>query len=258
MSRLELLPAVDVTAGRAGQVVSGSADPGDVARAWVGQGAGWVHLVDLDRARGTGHNGPLLADLVAELTGSVRVQLSGGIGDEASLCWALGTGADRVNLSSTALRDPGFVRGCVEAHGASLLVGLDVAGDEVVARGSGVRIGRLDDVLPLVAGWDLLLADAGRDGTRHGVDLVLVRRVAERVERPLVASGGIASVGDLAALARLRVGARQVVRGVVLGSALYHGAFTLAEAVAAVAAVEAGEPGGVLDHAGDPDGGHEQ
>ena len=115
MSPLQLLPAVDVAAGRARQVVHGSDDPLTVARRWVSQGARWVHLVDLDRAHRRGEATALLAAVVAALP--VPVQLSGGVDDEESLAAALGTGAARVNLASTALRDPGWVRDHVATWG---------------------------------------------------------------------------------------------------------------------------------------------
>lgn len=229
MSPLQLLPAVDVAAGRACQVVHGSDDPLTVASRWVSQGARWVHLVDLDRAHRRGEATALLAAVVAALP--VPVQLSGGVDDEESLAAALGTGAARVNLASTALRDPEWVREAVAAHGERVVVGVDVRDRQVVARGSGVRIGDLDDVLATLAAISpprLLVADAGRDGTRHGVDTDLFRFVAERTEAPVVASGGVASLADLRALRAL---ADTGVEAVVLGSALYHGAFTLAEAL---------------------------
>lgn len=227
---LTLLPAVDVARGRASQVIGqGTAEPYAVATGWVQQGARWVHLVDLDLAFGRGDNSALLADLVAAVT--VPVQLSGGIRDEASLRVALSTGAERITLSSAALRDTGWVRQVVRTHGERIAVGVDVHGSEVVARGSGIRLGPLEEVLAGLAGsgaGTYVVADVDRDGTRHGVDVGLFRRVAEQVDGEVITSGGVASLEDLRRLATLSaVG----VRGVVLGAALYHGAFTLSEAL---------------------------
>ena len=162
---------------------------------------------------------------------SVPVQVSGGIDDEDSLRVALASGATRVNLASTALRDREWVRAVVREHGERIAVGVDVRAGEVVARGTEVRLGPLDDVL---ADLDrtgcrtYVVADASRDGSLHGADVDLFRHVAERVDGDVIASGGVASLDDLRRLCTLtEVG----VRGVVLGAALYHGAFTLAEAL---------------------------
>lgn len=227
---LMLLPAVDIAGGRASQVVGDSDhEPARVAAGWVAAGAQWLHLVDLDRAFGRGDNAALLADLVAAQP--VPVQLSGGIDHDVALEAALATGATRINLASTALRDPGWVRGVVREHGERIAVGLDVRGGEVVARGTDARLGLLDDVLADLQGAgasSFVVADATRDGTRHGADTALFRYVAERVDGQVIASGGVASLEDLIGLrALVRIG----VRGVVLGSALYHGAFTLDEAL---------------------------
>jgi phosphoribosylformimino-5-aminoimidazole carboxamide ribonucleotide (ProFAR) isomerase len=227
---LTLLPAVDVAGGRAAQVVGdGTTDPLAVAAGWVDQGAEWVHLVDLDLAFGRGANTDLLAGVIERLP--VPVQLSGGIGDDATLAAALATGAARVNLSSLALRDPGWVTDVVRAHPDRVAVGVDVAGAEVVARGSAVRIGPLEEVLAGLAGAGCrtyVVADASRDGRLHGADDALFLRVAEAVDGQVVASGGVASLEDLR---RLRALVPAGVTGLVLGSALYHGAFTLAEAL---------------------------
>ncbi|WP_109473594.1 HisA/HisF-related TIM barrel protein [Ornithinimicrobium cavernae] len=227
---LTLLPAVDIAGGRASQVVGDAdADPGRVAARWVAEGAEWLHLVDLDRAFGRGENAALIAELVAAQT--VPVQVSGGIADERSLAAALASGATRVNLASTALRDREWVRRAVRTHGERVAVGIDVRGGEVVARGTDARLGSLDDVLADLDGTGCqtyVVADASRDGSLHGADDNLFRHVAERVDGQVIASGGVASLEDLSRLRRLvDVG----VRGVVLGAALYHGAFTLSEAL---------------------------
>lgn len=227
---LELLPAVDISGGRASQVVGdGPDDPAQVAARWVAQGAGWIHLVDLDRAFGRGENLDLLTRLVAALP--VPVQLSGGIGDADALAAALATNARRINLASTALRDLDWVADVVREHGDRIAVGMDVAGGEVVARGTDARLGALDTVLARLDATGCgtyVVADASRDGRLHGADTDLFRHVAERVDGQVIASGGVASLDDLA---RLRTLTTVGVRGVVLGAALYHGAFTLAEAL---------------------------
>ncbi len=233
-SALTLLPAVDVAGGRAAQVVEGDDDPLRVARAWVAEGARWVHLVDLDRAFRRGTDLPLLAEIVDALP--VPVQLSGGLDTPEAVEQALATGARRVNLAVTALREPGWVAALVREHGDRIAVGLDVLGDRVVARGSGEDLGPLDDVVATVREalaearpGAYVVADAGRDGRRTGADLRLFAGLVDRLDAPLLASGGVASLADLAGLRSAGV------TGVVLGAALYHGVFTLGEALEAAA-----------------------
>lgn len=230
-----VLPAVDVAGGRAAQVVGGTtSDPAAVALEWVRRGAGWLHLVDLDRAFGRGDNAALLGGLVR--SAPVPVQLSGGLAEQESVADALATGAARVTLSSLALRDPAWVGQLVREHGARIAIGLDVRGDEVVARGTHVTVGPLMDVLDAVRGVGcetFVVADASRDGTLRGADEALFRRVCEQVGgSAVVASGGVASLDDLRRLRALR---DTGVRGVVLGAALYRGAFTLEDALAVAA-----------------------
>lgn len=237
MSRpLQLLAAVDVAGRRATQVVDGAVDdPRQVANRWIEQGADWVHLVDLDRAYRRGSDLPYLADLVAEL--GVPVQLSGGLDTPEAVGEALSTGARRVNLAATALHDPAWVADLVREHGDRIAVGIDVAGDQVVARGSDEAIGPLEAVLATVqehlggttpGPGAFVVADASRDGRLAGVDLQLFRTVVGALPAPVVASGGVATVADLLALRDLGVA------GVVLGAALHHGRFTLPDALEAL------------------------
>ena len=139
-SRLELLPAVDVADGQAVRLVQGEAgsetsygDPWAAARAWQEAGAEWIHLVDLDAAFGRGSNRELLAEVVGRL--DVKVELSGGIRDDASLMAALATGCRRVNLGTAALEDPLWCAAAIAQHGDRVAVGLDVRGSTLAARG---------------------------------------------------------------------------------------------------------------------------
>lgn len=229
---LTLLPAVDVAGGRAAQVVDGGPDdPGTVARGWVDQGARWIHLVDLDLAFGRGRNTELLAGLVRDLP--VPVQLSGGVGDRGSLERAAATDAARVVLASSALADPSLVEHAHRLLGERLVVAIDLRAGRVVARGTDLDLGPLAQVLarnPVLTGEvaHVLVADAGRDGRRTGADLALFADVAGRVSGQVTASGGVASLDDLASLRGLT---DRGVTHTVLGAALYHGSFTLREAL---------------------------
>jgi phosphoribosyl isomerase A len=236
---LVLLPAVDVAGGAAVRLVQGAAgtetsygDPIDAALEWQEGGAEWIHLVDLDAAFGRGDNRALLADVVKRL--DVAVELSGGIRDDASLQAALATGAARVNMGTAALESPDWVRSAIAEHGDRIAVGLDVRGTTLAARGWTQEGG---DLWTTLARLDAdgcaryVVTDVHRDGTLTGPNLDLLRQVCARTSAPVVASGGVSSLADLHAIAELAVDG---VEGAIVGKALYAGAFTLPEALAAV------------------------
>jgi phosphoribosyl isomerase A len=235
--RLTLLPAVDVADGAAVRLVQGEAgsetsygDPLEAALTWQRDGAEWIHLVDLDAAFGRGDNRQLLADVVARL--DVAVELSGGIRDDASLAAALATGCARVNLGTAALESPEWVRRAIAEHGDKIAVGLDVRGTTLAARGWTQDGG---DLWETMARLDddgctrYVVTDVRRDGTLTGPNLDLLREVCARTSAAVVASGGVSSLDDLRAIAGLGT-----VEGAIVGKALYAGAFTLPEALAAV------------------------
>ena len=239
MSRFVLLPAVDVADGQAVRLVQGEAgsetsygDPLAAALAWQEQGAEWVHLVDLDAAFGRGSNRDLLTTVVGKL--DVAVELSGGIRDDASLEAALATGAARVNIGTAALEKPDWVRGVIAEHGERIAVGLDVRGTTLSARGWTQDGGELFDVLDRLDREGCaryVVTDVGRDGTMTGPNLDLLRSVCAATDRPVVASGGVSSLDDLRAIAKL---VPDGVEGAIVGKALYAEAFTLEDALAAV------------------------
>jgi 1-(5-phosphoribosyl)-5-[(5-phosphoribosylamino)methylideneamino] imidazole-4-carboxamide isomerase/N-(5'phosphoribosyl)anthranilate isomerase len=237
---LILLPAVDVAGGAAVRLVQGEAgtetsygEPLDAALAWQRDGAEWIHLVDLDAAFGRGDNRALLADMVKRL--DVAVELSGGIRDDASLEAALATGAARVNLGTAALESPDWVRSAIGRFGDKIAVGLDVRGTTLAARGWTEAGGDLWETLARLDADGCaryVVTDVHRDGTLTGPNLQLLRDVCARTPAPVVASGGVSSLDDLRAIASLT---GRGVEGAIVGKALYAGAFTLPEALAAVA-----------------------
>ncbi|HEV8055946.1 MAG TPA: bifunctional 1-(5-phosphoribosyl)-5-((5-phosphoribosylamino)methylideneamino)imidazole-4-carboxamide isomerase/phosphoribosylanthranilate isomerase PriA [Nocardioidaceae bacterium] len=240
MSRgLELLPAVDVAGGQAVRLVQGAAgtetsygDPLDAALAWQQAGAEWIHLVDLDAAFGRGSNADLLATVVGRL--HVRVEMSGGIRDDASLEAALATGCARVNIGTAALEEPNWCRAAIDRHGDRIAVALDVRGRTLAARGWTEEGGDLYEVLERLdrdGCARYVITDVTKDGTLQGPNLDLLRSVCQRTDRPVIASGGVSSLADLEAIAGLvPIG----VEGAIVGKALYAGAFTLPEALIAV------------------------
>jgi 1-(5-phosphoribosyl)-5-[(5-phosphoribosylamino)methylideneamino] imidazole-4-carboxamide isomerase/N-(5'phosphoribosyl)anthranilate isomerase len=239
---LDLLPAVDVAGGQAVRLVQGEAgsetsygDPLAAALDWADGGASWVHLVDLDAAFGRGSNREQLAKVAAALSDrGVRVELSGGIRDDASLDAALTTGATRVNLGTAALEDPDWVRSAIARVGDRIAVGLDVRGTTLSARGWTRDGGELFDVLARLDADGCaryVVTDVRRDGTLTGPNVGLLQQVCAATDRPVVASGGVSTLDDLRTLAALEGSG---VEGVIVGKALYAGAFTLPEALAAL------------------------
>ncbi|WP_156251157.1 bifunctional 1-(5-phosphoribosyl)-5-((5-phosphoribosylamino)methylideneamino)imidazole-4-carboxamide isomerase/phosphoribosylanthranilate isomerase PriA [Pseudactinotalea terrae] len=236
MTRLELLPAVDVADGQAVRLVQGEAgsetrygSPIDAALAWQRDGAEWIHLVDLDAAFGRGSNAELLAQVVGML--DVDVELSGGIRDDASLERALATGCRRVNLGTAALEDPEWTAAAIARHGDRIAVGLDVRGTTLAARGWTKEGGDLWETLARLDADGCaryVVTDVTKDGTMRGPNLELLRQLCEATSKPVVASGGISSLADIEALTTL---VETGVEGAIVGKALYAGAFTLPEAL---------------------------
>lgn len=236
MSYLELLPAVDVKDGRAVRLVQGELDaetsygsPLDAALDFQASGAEWIHLVDLDAAFGRGENSALLAEVVGRL--DIKVELSGGIRDDASLARALATGCRRVNLGTAALENPEWTSRVIGEYGDRIAVGLDVRGHTLAARGWTEEGGNLFETIERLEGDGCaryVVTDVTKDGTLKGPNLQLLREVCAVTKQPVIASGGISSLVDIAALSELRaIG----VEGAIVGKALYAGAFTLEQAL---------------------------
>jgi len=237
---LILYPAVDILEGQAVRLRAGRFDdstgyyddPVAAARAWVAEGARYVHVVDLDGARdgeprALGH----LERIVREVR--VPVQYGGGLRTVQAVRDALAAGAERVVVGTMAFRDLDFLDDVVAAHGRHLAVAIDARGGKVSTAGwtqdtglpSEEAVRRLTDR----GVRDFVFTDIDRDGAMRGADLESVRRVAGAVKGHFIYSGGIGTLEHLAALRRLR----QVnLTGVIVGKALYERRFTVAEAQA--------------------------
>ncbi|ASY11924.1 phosphoribosylformimino-5-aminoimidazole carboxamide ribotide isomerase [Candidatus Planktophila dulcis] len=236
MSYLELLPAVDVKDGRAVRLVQGELDaetaygnPLEVALEFQAAGAEWLHLVDLDAAFGRGENSALLAEVVGRL--DIKVELSGGIRDDESLRRALATGCERVNLGTAALEDPEWTAKVIAEFGNRIAVGLDVRGHVLAARGWTKEGGDLFETIERLERDGCaryVVTDVTKDGTLKGPNIELLKEVCAVTRKPVVASGGISSLEDIAALVALN---NSGVEGAIVGKALYAGAFTLQEAL---------------------------
>lgn len=236
--RLELLPAVDVSDGQAVRLTQGAAgsetsygDPLSAALDWVAGGAEWIHLVDLDAAFGRGSNAELLSDVIDQVKDRVKVELSGGIRDDESLERAMATGCTRVNLGTAALENPPWTARAIAHFGDRVAVGLDVRGTTLAARGWTKEGGDLWEVLARLDREGCaryVVTDVNKDGMLSGPNLELLKDVAGATDAPVVASGGISSLDDIAALRTLTgVG----IEGAIVGKALYNGNFTLPQAL---------------------------
>lgn len=235
---LTLLPAVDVADGQAVRLTQGEAGtetsfgaPIDAAREWIEQGAQWIHLVDLDAAFGRGNNYELIRDVISKTPSTVHIELSGGIRDDASLEAALATGCRRVNLGTAALENPEWAAEVIKKFGDAIAVGLDVRGTTLAARGWTKEGGDLWEVLDRLerAGCSrYVVTDVTKDGMLTGPNVELLLQVAARTDKPVIASGGISSLDDIAAL---RAHVADGIEGAIVGKALYTKAFTLVEAL---------------------------
>jgi phosphoribosylformimino-5-aminoimidazole carboxamide ribotide isomerase len=229
-----VIPAVDVQDGRVVQLVGGErgtgreyGDPAAAARRWVDAGAESLHLIDLDGAfEGERAN----ADAIEAIAGAVDadVQVGGGIRTAADARSLLSAGVDRVILGTAAVENPDLVGEIAADHSDGVMVSLDAKGGEVVVEGWTEGTG-LDPVEAAtryegLGAAAILFTDVDVEGRLDGVRTEPVRAIAEAVEVPVVASGGVATIEDVLALREAGAAAA------VVGSALYEGRFTLAEA----------------------------
>ncbi|HEY7281049.1 MAG TPA: 1-(5-phosphoribosyl)-5-[(5-phosphoribosylamino)methylideneamino] imidazole-4-carboxamide isomerase [Actinomycetota bacterium] len=230
-----VVPAIDLRGGRCvrllrgdpGHAVEYGDDPVAMARRFEDAGAPMLHVVDLDAALEEGDNRAAILSVCESV--SIPVQTGGGLHQLQDVDRVLALGAARAVLGTAAVRDPSLVRRAVERHGDRIVVAVDTRDGRVMIRGWRDAAGPLERFLPVLeaAGAPrFLVTSIGSDGTLEGPDLPLYHQVLELTGRPLIASGGVADAGDLAALAGLGVEAA------VVGKALYEGTLTLAEAVA--------------------------
>ena len=236
LPQLEILPAIDVKDGRAVRLVQGELSatstyglPIEVANDFDSQGANWIHLVDLDAAFGTGSNFDLIREVISSV--ELKVELSGGIRDDASLERALSTGCNRVNLGTAAIENPEWTAKVISQFGARIAVGLDVRGHTLATRGWTEQGGDLFEMISKLdaAGCSrYIVTDVTKDGTLTGPNLELLREVCVATSAPVIASGGISALQDLI---DLRAMTNLGIEGAIVGKAIYSGAFSLAQAL---------------------------
>ncbi len=243
MAGFEIMAAIDLADGRVvrlrqgdfGQATAYDDDPVATARGFADDGAAWLHVVDLDGAReGEPRQLELVAEIVAEVHGRMRVEVSGGLRTPEAVAGALGTGASRVAVGTAALRDPSFALSLVARYGPARVVGsVDVR--DGLALGEGWRPGSpgvpAADALEMLsaAGIDTFEVTAiDRDGLLGGPDLGLLRSLVRLGRGRIIASGGISSLDDVLAVQAAGCA------GAIIGRALYEGRVTLRELIAAI------------------------
>ncbi|MGP6172860.1 bifunctional 1-(5-phosphoribosyl)-5-((5-phosphoribosylamino)methylideneamino)imidazole-4-carboxamide isomerase/phosphoribosylanthranilate isomerase PriA [Corynebacterium sp. A21] len=241
-----LLPAVDVVDGQAVRLDQGEAgteksygSPIEAALNWQEQGAEWLHFVDLDAAFNRGSNLEMMTEIVAQL--DIKVELTGGIRDDASLERALATGASRVNIGTAALENPEWIGQVLASHGDKIAVDIAVRNidGEWRTRGNGWVSdgGDLWEVLERLDSQGctrFVVTDVSKDGTLSGPNVELLREVAAATDAKIVASGGISTLEDVLELAKYQ---DEGIDSAIIGKALYEKRFTLREALSAVAAL---------------------
>jgi len=238
-----VIPAVDIRGGRCVRLREGRADaetvyfddPLEAARLWASAGARLIHVVDLD---GAFEGQPVNFGLVAEIARAleVPVEVGGGVRSEETVERYLGAGVERVVIGTRALREPGWFAALCRRFPGRVVAGVDARGGKVAVEGwaetsqvDAIEFARrLDEARPRA----IIFTDVATDGTMKGPNLRALERLLEVVATPVVASGGIASLEDVRRVAALGA------EGMIIGKALFDGAFSLAEAIAAAEGAE--------------------
>ena len=233
-----VFPAIDLKRGQVVRLAEGDMaratvygdDPAAQAELFADAGATHVHVVDLDGAFAGGSvNGDAVGRIVARFPG--KVQLGGGIRDRAGIERWIELGVERVVIGTAAVKDPDLVREAARHFPGRIVVAVD-ARDGFVATEGWADVSTLT-VVDLARRFEdvgvaaLLFTDVGRDGLLTGCNVAATVALAEAVDVPVIASGGVAGIEDIAALAR-----RPGIEGVITGRALYDGRLDLAEAIA--------------------------
>jgi phosphoribosylformimino-5-aminoimidazole carboxamide ribotide isomerase len=237
-----LYPAIDIRGGRAVRLLQGDyeretaydADPVDAALRWAGEGAEFLHVVDLDGAKA---GAPQNVETVRRIAAAVEcpIQVGGGLRDSESIGALLAAGAERVVIGTAALRDPDLLDRALAEHGERLVVSLDTRGGKVSLSGWT----ETSDTEAADAARELGGRGVGRflctaievDGTMEGPAVAELNAVAAATDAQLVASGGVGSLADLERLGRETA---PNVEGAIVGRALYERRFTVAEGIAAL------------------------
>ena len=240
-SGFQVLPAIDLRGGRVVRLSQGDfdretvygTDPAEVAREFVAAGARWIHAVDLDGAKdGARRQTEALTRIVAAAGEGVSCEIAGGLRDEAAVASVLETGAARAVVGTAALRDPDFVERLVARFGVErIAIALDVRDGMAVGQGwvpgaAGVPVEEAVATLADRGARTFIVTAIERDGLLTGPNLELLSRMIGLGRGEIIASAGVSSLADLAAVRAIGC------VGAVVGRAIYEGRLDLREAVA--------------------------
>ncbi len=238
-----LYPAIDIRGGQAVRLLRGDyeretaydSDPVDAARRWAGEGAEFLHVVDLDGAKA---GEPRNLDAVRRIAAAVEcpIQVGGGLRDAESVAALLEAGAERAVIGTAALRDPAFLDRALAEHGDRIVVSVDARDGKVSLSGwtetSDVDVADAVAELGKRGAARFLCTAIEVDGTMEGPALGEIGRIAAATDARVIASGGVGTLADLDLIARV---AAPNVEGAIVGRALYERRFTVAEGIAALA-----------------------
>jgi phosphoribosylformimino-5-aminoimidazole carboxamide ribotide isomerase len=239
---MDIIPAIDLLEGRCvrlyqgdyGQAQTFDENPVAVARQWAAEGAARLHVVDLDGAKmGQPVNGAAIEAIVRAI--DIPVQVGGGLRDRQSVADLLSRGVQRIILGTVAVEQPDLVSQLCQEFPGQIVVGIDARNGQVATRGwletSQVKATELAQRMSQQGVAAIIYTDIHRDGTLQGPNLEALRELADSIEIPVIASGGVSSISDLFSLLALEpLG----VKGAIVGRALYTGDISLKEALRAV------------------------
>jgi phosphoribosylformimino-5-aminoimidazole carboxamide ribonucleotide (ProFAR) isomerase len=234
---MKLFPAVDIKNG----VTLNLTDPGQLINKYVQAGIELIHLVDLDRAYGSGNNDKLISELIAEY--QIDFQLSGGISDELSLSNAIMKTPTRINLSADSIKDQTFLKNAFTRYNEKLAISLDVKDEQLIPRGSQSSLGDyqpiLKDLIDLGA-KRFVVTDVDTDGKLTGPNFELLEQVAaicfnRNKEIEIIASGGVNSYGELKQLKSLQIAGKAAISAVIVGRALIDGLLEVEKSLQSIA-----------------------
>ncbi len=236
-----LIPAIDLKDGHCVRLKQGdmdqatifSEDPAAMARNWLGKGARRLHLVDLNGAfAGKPQNFIAIRSILKAVGEDIPVQLGGGIRDLDTIEKYIDGGLRYVIIGTAAVKNPGFLKDACSAFGGHIIVGLDAKDGKVATDGWSKLTGH--DVVDLAKRFQdygveaVIYTDIGRDGMMTGVNIEATVRLAQALSVPVIASGGLNSLEDVAALMAVEA---EGITGCIAGRAIYEGKLDFAAAM---------------------------
>jgi phosphoribosylformimino-5-aminoimidazole carboxamide ribotide isomerase len=228
-----LIPAIDLKDGHCVRLQQGdmarattfSEDPAAMARHWVSKGARRLHLVDLNGAfAGKPQNYAAVKAILKEVGDEIPVQLGGGIRDLDTIEKYIDGGLRYVIIGTAAVKNPGFLQDACTAFGGHVIVGLDAKDGKVATDGWSKLTGHeVVDLARKFEGWGveaIVYTDIGRDGMLTGINIEATVKLAKALHIPVIASGGLSSIGDIEKLCTVQ---EEGIEGVICGRAIYSG-----------------------------------